>query len=117
MAREAGGGRLTHPAVRREKAVPTPADMVRGGDPSEPRYRGSPPLSGNTCKAKESRDPSREGGALWLQPVNRPGQSKHGADMPGFGIKGWGKDDGHAGRVRELQGRYAGVRNKRVGQG
>ena len=31
MAREAGGGHLTHPAVRREKAVQAPADLVRGG--------------------------------------------------------------------------------------
>ena len=79
---------------------------------------------------KESRDPSREGEALWLQPVDRPGQSKHRADMPGFGIKKrvgarvtavaagsencradmpgfgikeWGKGDGRAaGRVRKL---------------
>ena len=58
VARETGGGRLTHPAVRREKAVPTPADMVRrGGDPSEPPLQR---LTGNTGKMKESRDPSQK---------------------------------------------------------
>ena len=71
--------------------------------------------------------PAGKGGALWLQPVVQPGQSKHRADMPEFGetggarvtavaagsencladlprfgITGWGKGDGRAGRVRKL---------------
>ena len=61
--------------------------------------------------------PAGKGGALWLQPVVQPGQSKHRADMPEYGIKGWGKGDGRDGRVRELPGRYARIWNKRVGQG
>ena len=71
--------------------------------------------------------PAGKGGALWLQPVVQPGQSKHRADMPEFGetggarvtavaagsencladlprfgITGWGKGDGRAGRVRKI---------------
>ena len=42
--------------------------------------------------------PAGKGGALWLQPVVQPGQSKHRADMPEFGETG--KGDGRGGRVR-----------------
>ena len=63
--------------------------------------------------------PAGKGGALWLQPVVQPGQSKHSdrADIPEFGINRWGKDDGRDGRVRGLPGRYAEIWNNRVGQG
>ena len=57
MAREAGGGRLTHPAVRREKAVPTPADMVRGGV-----IRQNPAAEAHGQHMQKEGEPSQEEG-------------------------------------------------------
>ena len=63
MAREAGGGRLTHPAVRIEKAVPAPADMVRGGV-----IRQNPAAEAHGQHMQEmGPEPGSNIGALWLQ--------------------------------------------------
>ena len=62
MAREAGG-RLTHPAVRIEKAVPAPADMVRGRV-----IRQNPAAEAHGQHMQEmGPEPGSNLGALWLQ--------------------------------------------------
>ena len=63
MAREAGGGHLTHPAVRIEKVVPAPADMVRGEVISQ-----NPAAEAHGHFMQDmGPEPGSNIGALWLQ--------------------------------------------------
>ena len=80
---EAGGGHLTHPAVRREKAVQALADLVRGGvirqNPDAEAQRQHMQFESGPCPKAER--------ALWLQPAGQP-VSVIRAKNAVFGIKG-----------------------------